>query len=1543
MKPLFSIVAKLLFLTIISNAANPVLPNQSSPYPFTEKNKIDQISEIPLEYGVLYNDVSSGNSPVAFTFSGDNGDVIRIGASFMMAVLVIESPSGEELYNENIESLPESKLILELTLAESGTYTITFIPQMGFLQYLLAIYKVEPIDALPLTFDENVDGNLNNWGVAYHSFNADAGDVFELKYDGFTTDVEISIITPSGNEIICNENITDFQLEHTHSLTENGLHYLKIDSEFSGAIDYTLFANLNNSSPQTTIPYTPGTVIETDILRKEKQVFTFDAEANQELFVAVVLEAMMLELRSPSGALLLSIDHSSPMSFVDREYEIVMLPGDGTYELSIWHDNLHETESLLTMCATILPEPFLVEKDSTYEFTLQPFGVMTANYKASKGEVVRLRLPYGTTFISPANDTLTISRGEIFEPSLSGTYRLFLENYNNEPAEIELWIRSIQPPAEAQPVEIGEPVTESISFYDTKSISYEGNKNDTIYIQCSLTEVFLNPGAGSIKSSDAWLYIGTPSGEKSRIKGDARGMLYEHGYGLTYYFKKRYILPETGTYFFTALIDKLVMKNPTRVDMRLDQSGAKIEIPFNNVSDYEMPGVYSCSVPEGLEDLYVVVKKNNFLGYDATWRGIVSLNYNGQEWQDVGFSNERNDFIFYIENPEAGEYTLPISAFGDDEIRGSILFTNQLPELRLNQWNMGVVSRAYGSDWKVLTLTNPPDTLFVESEGYGLWSSIVVTYGYLGNSGQRWVFKNMGEGYNIKGAIPDPPAGRYYVRYVDSAVLQDEEGELYSHSEDQHRQYLIYAGINDEASSYQLRIRDISSRNIGQGMATFTLTGSGFMPETKVQLVTEDEQDTLLIENNTSSPDGRELIVTYDFTSAGTGNYFLEAINPDTLVRYNEMIKVQSDSQTSVWASLLSSDLYRVGRNQRCVFTIKNNGPVNIDYAGGYFYADNEHVRLLFTDGSGLIYDADSLNEALNGEVINRIPFFIRNWRVGETFELTFNITSKTIPDNYEFDVGLVVGALSKSEYNDLQEDMASAWYDFICEDEFIPVSIQECAKEFGFLPFLNLWNGGEEELFKSATNVSISEHERLQQRMEYWVENAMWGTDKIANYAMPQFTDRFGDENNVLGIISNPYSALKAGINVVWDKAKDISNALDGILFGGPDDSDDKKKVNKKKKSVNSTTPEDKYGPVGYGLGNGNGYIDSLNLFEYRIDYWNKEDASAPAAIVYIRDTIDTDFNLETLRFTEVGFLKWKQELEGGQYFNIDVDCRPDMPYIVNIEGNVDYETREVYWVHTTLDPETMELPDDPLSGFLPPIDSTGYQLGWVDYTIAPHEALPHGTAFENQAFVNFDGVGKWGPAPPYGPYTNIFDFEPPVSFIEELAVVTQNETFNLSLAGSDEGAGIDRYKIYVAENRGVFNFWKETSESSIAFNGRDGNHYAFYSIAVDGAGNVEASKTSADTFTEIDVQSGVKSVVNRGIKIVPNPTAGNLSFKGKEPGCMLLLRLYDYTGRMVVAEQVEASEVFNIRFLPNGIYFYIIELDKGISYEGKIVKMHH
>jgi hypothetical protein len=410
------------------------------------------------------------------------------------------------------------------------------------------------------------------------------------------------------------------------------------------------------------------------------------------------------------------------------------------------------------------------------------------------------------------------------------------------------------------------------------------------------------------------------------------------------------------------------------------------------------------------------------------------------------------------------------------------------------------------------------------------------------------------------------------------------------------------------------------------------------------------------------------------------------------------------------------------------------------------------------------------------------------------------------------------------------------------------------------------------------------------------------------------------------IGMASDPFNMINAGLGQAFDKADIINDALNGI---NPDDPSERpSRALAPFKDINSTTPEDKYGPIGASVEINDSvfyhFIDTSAVFDYRIDYWNKEDATAPAANVYIRDTLDTDFNLSSFNFTEVGFLKWKAQLEGGSYFNVNIDCRPEMPYFVNIEGTLDPDTREAYWVHTTLDPETMEPTEDPEGGYLPPIDSLGYQIGWVYYTIKSKDNLPDATEFTNQAFVNFDGVGKWGPAPKEGPFTNVFDMSKPNSIVNQYVTQSSIDSALITWSGTDIGSGIKDFTIYVSEGDGFIEWKSYISDTTAWFHGEMGKTYYFYSIARDRVGNIE----SKDIKPELTLSFSLTKISNpinngNGFKLFPNPTSGIFTLEN------------DFTSD--VHAQVEifnllGEKIYSCRILENKMLLDLSKQAKGV-----------
>ncbi|MEE8451143.1 MAG: carboxypeptidase-like regulatory domain-containing protein, partial [Thermoguttaceae bacterium] len=228
------------------------------------------------------------------------------------------------------------------------------------------------------------------------------------------------------------------------------------------------------------------------------------------------------------------------------------------------------------------------------------------------------------------------------------------------------------------------------------------------------------------------------------------------------------------------------------------------------------------------------------------------------------------------------------------------------------------------------------------------------------------------------------------------------------------------------------------------------------------------------------------------------------------------------------------------------------------------------------------------------------------------------------------------------------------------------------------------------------------------------------------------------------------------------------------------------------------SHTPEDKYGPTGYDAPGTpenelKRFVSSDDPMLYRIDFWNEVDAIVPTQDALIVDTIDPEmFDLSTLEFTRVGFLKWDQPLPGGQ----------------------------------SVDPMTGDYPSDPMAGFLPAFNpDTGFEIGWIEYTVDPVEGLGTGTQLANVAYVEFDFAG-------------------------DIYVSTDNDPLVLWL--------------------------DDTTDTEAFFVGVSDHEYAFYSVAIDNVGNREshAQKPDARTTVSASAMSGRLDVtlVHQPTSTLPN-----------------------------------------------------------------------
>ena len=169
--------------------------------------------------------------------------------------------------------------------------------------------------------------------------------------------------------------------------------------------------------------------------------------------------------------------------------------------------------------------------------------------------------------------------------------------------------------------------------------------------------------------------------------------------------------------------------------------------------------------------------------------------------------------------------------------------------------------------------------------------------------------------------------------------------------------------------------------------------------------------------------------------------------------------------------------------------------------------------------------------------------------------------------------------------------------------------------------------------------------------------------------------------------------------------------------------------------------------------------------------------------------------------------------------------------------------------WRFTSIDPDTGQPTEDPLAGFLPPNIIAPEGEGSVFFTVMPKQNLATGTEISNQASIVFDTNS----AIQTPTWLNTLDNSKPDSNVHTEITATCAGDLNVQWAGTDEGAGIRDYTIYVSDNGGSFTIWQRIQRDHFRnFTGQFGHTYSFYSVAQDNTGNIENIPASPDaTFT--------------------------------------------------------------------------------------------
>jgi RHS repeat-associated protein len=248
-----------------------------------------------------------------------------------------------------------------------------------------------------------------------------------------------------------------------------------------------------------------------------------------------------------------------------------------------------------------------------------------------------------------------------------------------------------------------------------------------------------------------------------------------------------------------------------------------------------------------------------------------------------------------------------------------------------------------------------------------------------------------------------------------------------------------------------------------------------------------------------------------------------------------------------------------------------------------------------------------------------------------------------------------------------------------------------------------------------------------------------------------------------------------------------------------------------------------------------------------------NAAQGTTPIAQVTITQQLDADLDLNTFSLSTISFGTITLTIPTGtKNYNQRLDLRSTRSVYVDVNAGLNPTTGVVTWTFTAIDPTTGNPANSASKGFLPPNDSTGAGQGFVGYTIQPKANATTGTRIDDRASITFNNQTPIQTDPVF----NTLDSDLPTSTITVVPTISVSN-FTVAWSGNDIGSGLDFYDIFVATDGGPFVPWQtKTTDTSALYTGQIGHTYAFYSVARDNVGNVEATPAAPDA--QIRVGSG-------------------------------------------------------------------------------------
>jgi uncharacterized protein YlaN (UPF0358 family) len=1437
-----------------------------------------------------------------YAFSVSAGDTVLIGLSddsvFFDPEVRLYDATGTLLTAAFNTS---DYLEITRTLTTSATYTLIVADNGGtdIANYRIVLERLDT-DAQPITYDQTISGTITPMGdqdeFTFSGAQGQRVTAYLNNVSGWPNYFSLRLASPLGASLaFCNFLSSDCQLDNV-TLPATGVYTLTIDGQNDSVGDYALaLVRLDGDAQSITYGQTiSGTITPMG----DQDEFTFSGAQGQRVTaylnnVSGWPNYFSLRLASPLSASLAFCNFLSS----DCQLDNVTLPATGVYTLTIDGQNDSVGDYALTL-VRLDGDAQPIAYGQTISGTITPIGDQDEFiFSGTQGQRVTAYLNnvsgwpsyLSLRLASPLSASLAFcnflsSDCQLDNVTLpaTGVYTLTVDGQNDSVGDYALTLNS--PDGEVQEIAYDQtviglisPIGDQDDFTFTGNIGHRvtaildnqawpssfslrlGKPDGTSWFcnfttnDCQIDNVMLPASGVYTLTVDSYgASTGNYALTLNRLDGDAHPITYgqtisnaitppgdqDHftftgaqGQRLTAFLDNQALtsaafslglikpdgtaltscafsygdcvldnipLPVTGTYTLTVDGSGISTGNYALTLTRLE--GEQI-LSIGALQDIFIPSGwplwYRIDVVTGTMNLFITLQKytpwsTDFKLYDENSNLLQSASGGG-------------DHMLHLPSPAAGAYYLRVSGSG----RGKLAALTALPELLPGQWQVGTILRSWGSVWYQHRVPPGQSSLFINVETIGLWSRLTVYRDTFGST-PYWV----ATGPTMTLHIPSPQPGIYYVHLTDSALIQ---------GANQARDHLIRADATPLAPPVcsEPMVTSISPTRGGTaGPVTVQINGQCLEAESTVYL-TRGGFDNVTATQVISAADRRTLAATFDLSTTVPGDWNLAVTDPYSNSATAPLpFTVESGGEANLWVEILGRAQIRLGRTTTYYIRFGNNGNTNLydailllRFPAGLEY----HLH-----GSGIV-DAPYTSTGVekNGKVL--IPIWLLRVRAGEERSIALDLrTNASIPIGTQIEVSAEIYVAPRSLFS------ATGNPDHII---YSPIyrSIRD-AIVAALFPAGYRTEGGIQELEQALQNtvkeLLVSAGIGIVATLVTLacLEAGFFGAAIAVAVAAAAYA--------LWGLIDNPFT----------DLYKAAADLLSSTVVG-------------------SISPEDKYGPSGYDapdtpVGQLKHWIPSSQSLDYRIDFWNKEDAPAATVDVIITDTLDPNLDWSTFKFTEVGFLDWRVPLEPSQYFNVDVSNvvitlsnyytgQPAVNLVVNVEGSFDPGTGAIRWEFHALDPITREPPENPYAGFLPPITDRGWEIGWVNFSASPKPDLASGTAISNQSFVKFD-LGPFKPAPPGGPFVNTLDAASPTSTVQAPAGIQRCNNFLVSWTGQDDvsGSGLQDFDVYAddLDDESPTYLWKAgTAATSAIFTGFPGHQYGFYSRAHDNVGHIE------------------------------------------------------------------------------------------------------